>query len=869
MPDGKGGAAIAGDPDHPANEGRLCSKGSALGETLSLETRLLHPIVDGARTNWAHALDQVAMRLLAIRSAHGPEAIAFYLSGQLLTEDYYVANKLSKGFIGTPHVDTNSRLCMASSVAGHRRAFGADVVPQCYDDLELADLVVLAGSNAAWCHPILYQRIQTARAERGVRVVNIDPRRTATCEGTDLHLPIRPGSDGILWCGLLVWLAERRLIDAAFIEAHTAGFAWALRRARALAPSLDAVAAATGLERQAIAAFYGWFAGTPRVVTCYSQGVNQSAQGTDKVNAILNCHLATGGIGKPGSGPLSLTGQPNAMGGREVGGLANMLAAHMGFSEAERDRVRRFWNAPNLVRGEGLKAVAMFDAVADGRIKALWVMGTNPAVSLPRADAADAALAGLDLLVVSDNVAGTDTLRHAHIRLPAAAWGEKDGTVTNSERCISRQRTFLPLPGSARPDWWIVCEVARRLGWGEAFAFRSAADIFDEHARLSGFENDGARAFDISGAAGLSRAEFDFLAPFQWPLRVGAEPARRLFAGGAFFTGDRKARFVAIASPRLAAPASAAWPFVLNTGRIRDQWHTMTRTGLSPRLSTHIAEPYVEIHPDDAAELGLEQGRLAEVATPHGAAILRVLVNRGQQRGTLFAPIHWSAENSSAGRIGALVEPATDPFSGQPEAKATAARIAPCRADAFGFLLSRRPLRPGGLAYWARARTAFGHVLHFALDTPREGWSRWLRAILPEGEVLTYQDPAAGVHRAAALQAGALDAVLFASADAKLPSPEWLQSRFAVAAIPAGERRHLLAGSPAEGATEEGPIVCVCFQVGARRIEAAAAGNGSVETIGRQLGAGTNCGSCIPEIRRLIAAKDSAAIPSPRLRGEG
>ncbi len=346
-PDGNGGAIIKGDPDHPANAGRLCSKGSALGETLGLETRLLYPIVDGARTNWAHALDQVARRLQAIRAAHGPEAIAFYLSGQLLTEDYYVANKLAKGFIGTPHVDTNSRLCMSSSVAGHRRAFGADVVPQCYDDLELADLVVLAGSNAAWCHPILYQRIQTARGERGVRVVNIDPRRTATSEGADLQLSLAPGTDGVLWSGLLVALAERRLIDPGFIAAHTQGFFEALWGARRLAPTVSAVAAACGLETKDVALFYDWFAGTPRVVSCYSQGVNQSAQGTDKVNAIINCHLATGRIGRPGSGPLSLTGQPNAMGGREVGGLANMLAAHMGFTPAEREP-----RAPFLGRAE-------------------------------------------------------------------------------------------------------------------------------------------------------------------------------------------------------------------------------------------------------------------------------------------------------------------------------------------------------------------------------------------------------------------------------------------------------------------------------------------------------------------------------------
>ena len=623
-----------------------------------------------------------------------PSSIAFYLSGQLLTEDYYVANKLAKGFIGTPHVDTNSRLCMASSVAGHRRAFGADVVPQCYDDLELADLVVLAGSNAAWCHPILYQRIQTARGERGMRVVNIDPRRTATSEGVDLQLSIKPGTDGVLWSGLLVWLAEHRLIDTEFINAHTQGFFAALWAARAIAPDIAAIAAATGLDERDVERFYDWFASTPRVVSCYSQGVNQSAQGTDKVNAIINCHLATGRIGKPGSGPLSLTGQPNAMGGREVGGLANMLAAHMGFSAAERDRVRRFWDAPNLVAGEGLKAVDMFDAIADGRIKALWVMGTNPAVSLPRADAMRRALSRLELLVVADNVASNDTVSLAHIALPAAAWGEKDGTVTNSERCISRQRAFLRPPGRARPDWWMLSQVARRLGHGGAFAYRSAADIFEEHARLSGFENGGSRAFDISGRAGLTREAFDDLTPFQWPCRAGEGPTERLLGDGRFFTPDRKARFVAIAEPRLSAAVSRAWPFVLNTGRIRDQWHTMTRTGLSPRLTAHLSEPFAEIHPDDAASMGLVQGALARVSTKYGAAVVRVLVNRGQQRGTavradpLVGREQLGRAHRRAGAAGN--RSVLGPARGQGDAGAHR----PAR---------RQPLRPGPLAPAAQA----------------------------------------------------------------------------------------------------------------------------------------------------------------------
>src|SRR5438034_1595237 len=372
-PDNSGGAAISGDPGHPANFGRLCSKGSALGETLSLEDRLLYPMIrcskgSVARIDWRLALDRIAAGLGKIVAQHGPDAVAFYLSGQLLTEDYYVANKLMKGFIGSANVDTNSRLCMASSVAGHRRAFGADTVPGMYADLDETDLVVLVGSNAAWCHPVLFQRMLLNKELRDARLVVIDPRRTATAEEADLFLSIAPGGDAALFCGLLVYLAETYALDYQYIDAHTSGFDNTLARARAIAPSLAATARASGLATADVARFFELFGGAERVVTCYSQGVNQSAQGTDKVNAIINCHLATGRIGRPGMGPFSLTGQPNAMGGREVGGLANQLAAHMGFADADIDRVRRFWNAPRIATRPGLKAVELFDAVLDGRV---------------------------------------------------------------------------------------------------------------------------------------------------------------------------------------------------------------------------------------------------------------------------------------------------------------------------------------------------------------------------------------------------------------------------------------------------------------------------------------------------------------------
>src|SRR5215218_7052356 len=531
--DGLAGAAIEGDPEHSSNFGRLCSKGSALGETLGLDGRLLHPMIDGRRASWDAALAVAAEGFARIAAEHGPDAVAFYLSGQLLTEDYYVANKLMKGFIGSGNVDTNSRLCMASSVAGHRRAFGADTVPGCYEDLDQADLLVFVGSNAAWCHPVLFQRMLKNRGERGARMIVIDPRRTDTATDVDLFLGLKPGTDTALFSGLFVDLADNGALDRDYIAQNTSGFDDALARARSIAGSVTATALATGLSEQDVATFFKMFRDTPRVVTLYSQGVNQSAQGTDKVNAILNCHLATGRIGKPGASPFSLTGQPNAMGGREVGGLANQLAAHMNFTPPDIDRVRRFWKAPRIATHEGLKAVQMFEAIARGEIKALWVIGTNPAVSLPNADAVSAAMKKLELFVVSENVTSNDTVAAgAHVLFPAQSWGEKSGTVTNSERCISRQRAFLSSPGEARPDWWIIGEVAKRLGFGAAFRFDSAADIFREHAALSAFENDGNRDFDIGGLKALSDEAFDMMAPVQWPIRLNAQPQARFFAEG-------------------------------------------------------------------------------------------------------------------------------------------------------------------------------------------------------------------------------------------------------------------------------------------------------------------------------------------------
>src|SRR5215216_1165041 len=807
---------------------------------------------------WSDALDHVAHRFKHIVARDGPGAVAFYLSGQLLTEDYYVANKLMKGFIGSGNVDTNSRLCMSSSVAGHRRAFGADTVPGCYEDLDEADLLVLVGSNAAWCHPVLFQRMMLNKQTRGARIIVIDPRRTDTAGDSDLFLGLKPGSDTALFCGLLAYLAENGALDHDFIVQHTSGFEEALARAKSMAGSVAATALATGLAEQDVAAFFQMFAKTPRVVTLYSQGVNQSAQGTDKVNAILNCHLAPGRIGKPGASPFSLTGQPNAMGGREVGGLANQLAAHMGFTPPDIDRVRRFWKAPRIATHEGLKAVQMFEAIARGQIKALWAMGTNPAVSLPNADGVREALKKLELFVVSENVISNDTVEvGAHVLLPAEAWGEKSGTVTNSERCISRQRAFLSSPGEAKPDWWIMGEVAKRLGFGNAFGFSSAADIFREHAALSAFENEGARDFDIGALASLSDSDFDAMAPVQWPARQGAEPQARFFAEGGFFASDFKARFIAPEIPALRTETTAARPLRLNTGRIRDQWHTMTRTGESPRLGQHLPEPFVEVHPDDAARCGVAHGDFARVTTDYGQCTLKVVVSERQQRGMLFAPIHWSEANATAARVGAMVAPFTDPFSGQPENKATPASIMPYDFVFSGFALSRTPLDLPAHAWWARVSVTGGHGYLLADNADLAGWQDWLRAQAGE-DFAEYKDFGGGVYRGASFAGGRIETCLFIGPAHDAGDWNVVKNLFAADALTSEQRRMLLSGKSTDGLASAGPVVCACFGVGRTTIcDTIAAGARSAAEIGAKLNAGTNCGSCIPELKRLIAQAGS------------
>jgi assimilatory nitrate reductase catalytic subunit len=831
-------AAIKGDPDHPANFGKLCSKGTHLGETLGLEGRLLHPEIGGKRVSWDKAISRVARGFAQAVAEHGPDSVAFYVSGQLLTEDYYVANKLMKGFIGSGNIDTNSRLCMSSAVAAHGRAFGEDVVPCTYEDLDTADLIVLVGSNTAWCHPVIYQRIVAARAARGTKVVVIDPRRTETCSDADLHLALRPGSDVALFNGLLADCRDNDLLDRDYLAAHVAepeGFWEALDHC-----GLAETAEACDLATRDLAAFYELFAANPRTVTLFSQGINQSLRGTDQGNAIINLHLATARIGKPGAGPFSITGQPNAMGGREVGGLATTLAAHRDFSAENRAEVQRFWSSPRIAGKPGLKAVDLFRQLREGRIKALWVMATNPAVSMPDAALVREALALCPLVVVSDCIADTDTSRYSQIKLPALGWGEKDGTVTNSERVISRQRGFLPAPGEAKPDWWIVCEVAKAMGWADAFSYAHPAEIFREHARLSTYRNNGARRFDIGHLAAISNAAYQTLAPQRW----GGTP----FAEGRFSTRDGRARLVPVVQRELQAPLKR-WPLTLNTGRYRDQWHTMTRTGLSPRLSQHRREPMVEVHPADIATLGLVDGDLARVATPQGGSVFRVTASEGQRRGEVFTPIHWSDRQSNGGRTGLLPRAAVDSHSGQPAFKQTPARLEALPVDWHGFAVLREAPRQIAAAYATRVKVAQGWLVELAgVRDPRP----LVESLLPAGERLESHDTAQGVRRSAVLTGGELMAAIYLTRSGALPDRDWVIAQLGACAASPVE---LLAGRPAKPAPDRGPIVCACFDVGARTITAAALdGAATLEAIGQVTCAGTNCGSCRPAIAGLLAA---------------
>lgn len=801
---------------------------------MGLEGRLLYPEIGGQRTTWDTALSRVADQFSSTIAKHGPDSVAFYVSGQLLTEDYYVANKLMKGFIGSGNIDTNSRLCMASAVAAHTRAFGEDIVPCSYSDLDAADLILLVGSNTAWCHPVIWQRIEAARAKRGTKLVVIDPRRTETAASADLHLAIKPDGDVALFNALLLRLFELGAIDQDYLSDHVdipQGF-WS---------TLSGSLADTGIDQSDFDTLAEWVCAIPRMVTLFSQGANQSVDGTDKGNAITNLHLATGRIGKAGAGPFSITGQPNAMGGREVGGLASMLAVHMGFSDEEKRTAQDFWQSPTIASKPGRKAVDMFRDIHNGKIKALWVMATNPAMSMPDTDFVREALARCEFVAVSDVMAKTDTLQFADVKLPALAWGEKDGMVTNSERMVSRQRAIFPPPGEAKADWWMVNQVAQYMGFENGFAHGSPADIFREYCAQTGFRNEGTRKLDLTAWTKISDAEYENWQPKQWG---GISP----FSDNGFTSKNSRAKMVFVEPKQRAQETEYA--FRLNTGRYRDQWHSMTRTGLSPTLSCHLNEPMVEIHPDDAKRVGLSDGALANLTTATSETIFRTKLTDYQSRGELFVPMHWTDENSGAGRANKLPDQSVDPISGQPGFKNSAANIAPVTTDWTAFLVTRAGHKPkfDTVTYWAKSTVPNGVLYELAGNGKLD-----LDALLPDGQRLEAFDSARGNHRFVVIdEQDRLSAALFSSQSGSLPARHWIIEQLQTET--ANDNIALLAGRSPGKMADTGSIVCVCFNVGTKTILRAISEDKltDIDAVGAALSAGTNCGSCRPAIATLL-----------------
>lgn len=870
-----GDAQVTGSSDHPANHGRLCVKGAALAGTLGEHGRLVAPMVDGCLTDWDSATTEIAQRLENIRHQHGSHAIAAYLSGQLLTEDYYVANKFFKGFIGTPNVDTNSRLCMSSAVAGHKRAFGADVVPCCYEDLEQARLLVIVGSNLAWNHPVLFQRVKAAKQHNAhMKVVVIDPRATDTCDIADLFLGIRPGGDIGLFNGLLSYMASHQEVNQVFIEEQVNGFEQTLAHAQQQSPDIESVAQDCDVDVERLTTFYHWFSREPRVVTLFSQGTNQSDHGTDRVNAIINCHLAGGRIGYAGAGPFSITGQPNAMGGREVGGLANQLAAHMDYTTPGAiELVSSFWQTneltPTLPEAAGLKAIDLIEAIEDGRVQALWIMATNPAVSLPDSARVRRALEKCPLVIVSEAMSNSDTLAYADIVLPASSWSEKDGTVTNSERCISRQRGFIPPPGEARHDWQALCDVAIKMGYASAFTYQGSWEIFAEHARLSGANNTEQgikRLFDISALAELDQQGYDALLPIRWPVTAQAPKGTdRLFAQGTFMTNDGRARMLPVTNEQDNRHPDE---FTLNTGRIRDQWHTMTRTARAARLNRHVAEPFINIHPDDARPLALEDGCLVELNNSRGRYLGRLRHVKGQRRGELFIPIHWSRQFSRNALASALISPATDPHSGQPASKfarVTINRLESCWYATAVVKTVPTPLQLDtlGLDYWTLIPLQHGVRIEMA-STRIPDQQDVMLALFGSTLPAVRSSAASGQYqRAAWFNQGQLCGWLRTSSRPFETEVGWLDERFADHCLDHDSRRSVLAGTPSNG-ERQGKIICSCHQVGINPIERMLneidldEEGSCLAQLGSQLKCGTQCGSCVPELKRLIRSRAEA-----------
>ncbi len=884
---------VRGDPDHPANAGRLCSKGATLHLSAGPAGRALHPELRRARgeprtrVGWDAAFDVAAERFADVIRRHGPDAVAFYVSGQLLTEDYYVFNKLARALVGTNNIDSNSRLCMSSAVAGHKATLGADSVPGCYDDLELADHLLIAGSNTAWAHPVLFRRIEAARREHpGQTITVIDPRRTETAELADLHLQIAPGTDLLVLNAMLHVLLWEDLVDRAFVRSHTEGFEALRERLSEYSPG--SVATACGVPAERIIEAARRFGRARAATSLWCQGLNQSHHGVANNVALIHLHLATGQIGRAGAGPFSLTGQPNAMGGREVGAMASLLPGHRDPADAhDRAEIAREWGGVDLPTARGLTAVELFDAMADGHVRAVWIACTNPAHSLPHQAQVRAALERAEFVVVQEAYADTETADFADLLLPAASWGEKSGTMTNSERRVARVRAAVPPPGEARPDWRIAAEFARRLGRrlaedgqvpSDGFAFADEAAVFAEHVALTA-----GRDCDMSG---LSHALLDRAGPQQWPFPEGATAGTaRLFGDRRFANPDGRARFSRLAVPprhaAIAEPVDACRPFVLLSGRLRDQWHGMSRSGRVARLRGHVPQPQLHLHPVDLERRGWREGDLLRVENRRGAVVVPVAADDALVPGQAWLPMHWGSATLAQPGANAVSSPACDPVSAQPALKAATvsivafsagwqgawARVAGGPEEAAACMASLRPL----LARFDHAvLTVVGDErsvvrLRVAVsEPPGEALTAAVDACLgtgPQAGALVFEDARRGVLKRICLEGVCLRALRLSG---ETTAFDWL-----VEAMCAGEpvepiRPWLFA--PVDrlpgSAAPAGRVVCSCHGVREAPVEAAIVAGADLAMLQTTLKCGTACGSCVPELRRMLSTGgDRASVP--------
>ncbi|MDQ7985661.1 molybdopterin-dependent oxidoreductase [Pseudomonas sp. G34] len=881
--DGERIVGVSGDPAHPANFGKLCSKGASLHLTGDPAARALYPELrlgkglGRVRTDWDSALDHAADVFAATIREHGPDSVAFYISGQLLTEDYYAFNKLARALVGTNNIDSNSRLCMSSAVVGYKRSLGADAPPCSYEDIEQADTLLIIGSNMAYAHPILFRRLEAAKAGNPqMKVIVVDPRRTDTCDLADLHLAIAPGSDVALLHGVLHLLLEQGRIDHAFIAAHTEGFD-SLQTLVADYPPAR-VAERCAISEADLRRCADWIGSSPRFLSLWCMGVNQSTAGTAKNAAIINLHLATGQIGKAGSGPFSLTGQPNAMGGRETGSLSNLLPGHREVANPEhRAEVAAYWGVDRLPETPGLSAIELFDAVGSGSIKALWIACTNPAQSLPDQHKVHQALRDCPFVVVQEAFATTETCRYADLLLPAASWGEKEGTVTNSERRVSRVRRAVAAPGEARADWAITCDFARRLearlpgAPAGLFAFSAAEQLFEQYKVLT-------RGRDLD-LCGLSYGLLEARGPQQWPFPEGAEiGTARLYGDRRFPTANGRARFVAEAYQPPREQGAEGYPLTLNTGRLRDQWHGMSRTGTAARLFAHAEEPLLGLHPLDMAQRQLEDGTLVEVRSRRGALVLRVQTDASLQPGQAFLPMHWGDRFLKGLGINALTLPAFDPLSKQPELKHAGIEVqaidlpwtfhALIEGDVQQRLEALRPLCEtfAYASFGLAGREASALVMRVAHHhaPAQELLDRLHQHLgLSDGPVMRYDDPHSGpgalpIHKRVRIDGGRLTGFALGG---ETQARNWLRDLWQNQTSLDDDtgrslRRWLLApleSPPGQTRRQTGKTLCTCMNVSEAAVREGIERGGDLITLKQNLGCGTQCGSCVPEIKRLLA----------------